>query len=44
MRVSSALFAMIGFTLLALAGKFMAILPMDTWNPKYIYSLEFLWI
>jgi hypothetical protein len=44
MRVSSALFATIGFTLLALAGKFMAMLPIDTWNPKRVQTLNFLWI
>jgi hypothetical protein len=44
MRVSTALFATIGFPLLALAGKVMAMLPIDTWNPKCIQTLKFLWI
>jgi hypothetical protein len=44
MRVFSALFATIGFTLLALAGKFMVMLPINTWNPKCIQTLNFLWI
>jgi hypothetical protein len=45
MRVSTALFATIGFTLLdALAGNFMAMLPIDTWNPKCIQAFKFLWI
>jgi uncharacterized membrane protein YbhN (UPF0104 family) len=33
--VSSAINVTIGFMLLALAGKSLAILPIDKWNPKY---------
>ena len=44
MTVPSALFATIGFMLIALAGKFMAMLPINTWNPKCIQSSKFLWI
>jgi hypothetical protein len=38
MMVASALDATIGFTLLALAGKSMANLRIDTWNPKCIQT------
>jgi hypothetical protein len=44
MTVSSALFETIGFTQLALAEKFTEMLPIDTWNPKCIQTLKFLWI
>jgi hypothetical protein len=44
MTASFALVPMIGFTLLTLAEKFMAMLPIDTWNPKCIQTSKFLWI
>jgi hypothetical protein len=44
MLVSTAMDVPIGFTLLALAGKSMAILPIDAWNPKCIQTSKYHWI
>jgi hypothetical protein len=44
MMVSSAMDVSIGFTLLALVGKSMDILPMDTWNPKCIQTSKYHWV
>ena len=42
--VCSAVDVQIGFALLALAGKSMAILPTDAWNPKCIRTSKRHWI
>jgi hypothetical protein len=44
MMVSTVMDVTIGFTLLALAGKSMAILPIDTWNPKCIQTSKYHWV
>jgi hypothetical protein len=44
MTDSSAVDVTIGFTLLALAGKSMAILPTDSWNQKCIQTSKYRWV